>query len=76
MKPVYPRNQDSVLDFLSGIVRRSYVASGLMSLAVGSWLEHRFYVQHNNSNLVISRRAWDGECNVVAASGQGLEPVV
>ena len=72
-----PRNQDSVLDLLSGIVRRSYVASGLMTLSVGSWLEHPFYVHHNNSNLVISRRSQDGEGNVVAvaAGGQGLEPV-
>jgi hypothetical protein len=49
------------LDFwalLSGVVRRSQVASGLMPLSVGSWfwLEHPFYVHHktqyNNSNSV------------------------
>lgn len=66
----------SVLDCWTGLARRSYVVSGLWALAVGSWLEHPFYVHHNNSNVIISRRAWDGEAMWQPAAGQGLEPAL
>lgn len=55
--------------------------SGLWAQSVGSWLEHPFYVHHNNSNVIISRRAsvlgterCYGQWQTSIAGRQGLEP--